>query len=189
MFETWAEGVTDRREQLSELLTEERKSRKIRQQQLAHKLGQPQSRISRIENGEYHIDVGEFLALADAIGFDPGIALRKIQGAAHNDCSLDEALAIVKAAGYRVTKPRTKPKSPEHKTRVGPTCVIEFDDGVVTRMSTWCASDEKLDWDRGVRLAQAAYQSRTRRSPPAIIAARFERDGQVLARRNGGEMS
>jgi transcriptional regulator with XRE-family HTH domain len=187
MFETWAEDVVDRREKLATLLHEERRARGIRQQGLARKLGLPQSRISRVENGKGGLDVCEFLVFAEAIGFDPGIALRKIQTAGNG--VLDEALAIVKAAGYRIVKPRTKPKSPEHKTRVGPTCVIEFDDGVVTRMSTWCASDEKLDWDRGVRLAQAAYQSRTRRSPPAIIAARFERDGQLLAQRNGGEMS
>jgi transcriptional regulator with XRE-family HTH domain len=195
---TWAENVTDRREQLAELLHKERKAHKIRQQQLAHKLGQPQSRISRIENGEHHIDVGEFLALADAIGFDPGIALRKIQGATCNGGrAVDEALAVVKAAGYRVAKPKPR----KHKDRVGPTFVAEFADGTVTRMSTF-TSLEKLDWGRGVRLSQAAYQSRWRAREraqclvdpdapvlPAIISMHFEQNGKVLAQRNGGSVS
>ena len=97
--------------------------------------------------------------------------------------ALDAAINAVKAAGYRISKPR-KPKSPE--TRVGPTFVAEFADGEVTRMSTF-TSLEKLDWDRGERLSIAAYQSRWRTNnvPPAILSERFEQDGVVLAQRNG----
>jgi hypothetical protein len=95
--------------------------------------------------------------------------------------SLNEALAVVKAAGYRVSKPRTS-KGPKPKDRVGPTFVAEFADGTVTRMSTYCTV-ENLDWARGERLSIAAYQSRfrTREAPPAITSARFEQDGVVLA--------
>jgi len=80
-------------------------------------------------------------------------------------------------------------------------------------MSVFTSLD-RLDWDRGMRLSQAAYQSRWRTRvlaqylkqngylrltrwqyrepainliapvPPAIIAARFEQDGKVLAQRN-----
>lgn len=109
---------------------------------------------------------------------------------------LEKALTLVRAAGYRVTKPK-----PKKRDRVGPTFVAEFADGEVTRMSTFTALD-KLDWQRGVRLAQAAYESRSRQRelaiaaadaesrplprslppfPPPIIAARFEQDGKVLA--------
>src|SRR5215475_11743703 len=126
--------------------------------------------------------------------------------AAPND-ALIEAIKTVRAAGYRVSKPR-KPKTFKRgKDRVGPTFVAEFADGVTTRMSTF-TSLENLDWGRGERLAQAAYQSRwrtrvlaqyreqngglhlTRRQyrepavnlvapvPPAIIAAHFEQDGK-----------
>ena len=107
--------------------------------------------------------------------------------------SLDEAIAQVRAAGYRVSKPKAKSKG-----RVGPTFVAEFADGVVTRMSTF-TSLEKLDWDRGERLSIAAWQSRRRARerkqqrpyralsvvpvPPAIVSAHFEQDGVVLARR------
>jgi hypothetical protein len=127
--------------------------------------------------------------------------------------SLSDALTIVKAAGYRVRKPRKSKIFKRGKDRVGPTFVAEFADGTITRMSTYVPSLENLDWGRGERLAQAAYQSRWRTRvlaqyreqnggrltrwqyrepainliapvPPAIIAARFEQDGKVLAQRN-----
>ena len=98
--------------------------------------------------------------------------------------SLAEALTIVKAAGYRVSKP----KAPQRKDRVGPTFVAEFADGAVTRMSTF-TSLANLDVARGLRLSQAAYEARARRRfggslrpvLPPIVRARFERDGKTLA--------
>lgn len=79
--------------------------------------------------------------------------------------SLEEALKVVKLAGFRVSKP----KAPRKKDRVGPTFVARFADGNVTRMSTYCESDEKLDWTRGQILAQAAWQSRKRQTvSPAL---------------------
>jgi hypothetical protein len=107
---------------------------------------------------------------------------------------LDEAIGLVRSAGYRVSKPKAKAK-PNRKTkdRVGPTFVATFADGEVTRMST-CTPIERLDWGRGLRLAQAAYESRWRTRVrvqglpplsvlPPIISAHFEQDGVVLARR------
>jgi hypothetical protein len=137
-----------------------------------------------------------------------------VEPAAARSDTLIEALKAVKAAGYRVIKPR-KPKTLQHnKKRVGPTFVAEFADGTVTRMSTFTLLT-KLDWDRGMRLSEAAYQSRWRKRqhqpgarawwegmskaqretylsthsifatdfviPPAIVAAHFEQDGEVLA--------
>lgn len=89
---------------------------------------------------------------------------------------LERALAIVRAAGYRVAKPRSSKK----RDRVGPTFVAEFADGVVTRMSTF-TSLEKLDVQRGLYLSRAAYESRTKKFPCPIANARFEQDGKVLA--------
>jgi transcriptional regulator with XRE-family HTH domain len=184
---TWA---NDRRKQLAQLLTEEREARKLRQWDLARRLYQHQSLIARIESGQRRIDVCEFLHLAEAIGFDPIAALNKIRGANCNGggCSLDEALTVVQEAGYRTVKSRrpVKLKSPKHKNQVGPTCVAEFADGTRTRMTT-CTSLEKLDWDRGVRLSRAAYQSRHPGAPvlPTIISVHFEQDGKVLAQRKG----
>jgi hypothetical protein len=125
--------------------------------------------------------------------------------AAPND-ALIEAIKTVRAAGYRVSKPR-KPKTFKRgKDRVGPTFVAKFADGTTTRMSTF-TSLENLDWGRGERLSQAAYQSRWRTrmraqyrkqsgkprlvdlvapDPPAIVSARFERDGVALTQRNNG---
>ena len=62
---------------------------------------------------------------------------------------------------------------------VSPTCVVEFVDGEITRMTTWSASG-KPDAHRGIKLAHHAYRSRTGREPPAIKAMYFERDGLQL---------
>lgn len=53
-----------------------------------------------------------------------------------------------------------------------PTFVAQFADGVTTRMTCHCAPDH-LDLARGIKLSRAAYESRIRKSPPAIIEARF----------------
>lgn len=118
---------------------------------------------------------------------------------------LTQALAMVKAAGYRVDRAKMPKKGGViRKRRVGPTCVCEFSDGVVTRMSVYCAPN-KLDWGRAERLSQAAWSSRFRTQfrkqagvacpvgpaaliPPAIVMMRFEQDGKTLAQRAfGGE--
>src|SRR5262245_14220046 len=72
-----------------------------------------------------------------------------------------EAIKTLKAAGYRISKPRKPKIFKRGKDRVGPTFVCEFSDGVTTRMSVYTAL-EKLDWARGERLARAAHQSRWR---------------------------
>jgi hypothetical protein len=53
-----------------------------------------------------------------------------------------------------------------------PTFVAQFADGVTTRMTCHCTPDH-LDLARGVKLSRAAYESRIRKSPPAIAEARF----------------
>jgi hypothetical protein len=70
-----------------------------------------------------------------------------------------------------------------------PTFVAEFADGVTTRMTTYCASDKKLDVARGVRLARHAYQQRTGNAPPALVKAHFERNGEVLKSYDSAELS
>jgi hypothetical protein len=90
--------------------------------------------------------------------------------------NIEDAIACLKAAGYRVSKPK-----PKVKDRVGPTFVAWFADGQVTRMSTF-TSLANLDRGRGIRLSQAAYESRMKQAAPAIINAHFEQDGVVLER-------
>ena len=58
------------------LLTQARKDAGIVQQELADRLGRPQSFVAKIEGGERRIDVIEFVAMAKAIGRDR-IALLK----------------------------------------------------------------------------------------------------------------
>ena len=56
--------------------------------------------------------------------------------------------------------------------------VAIFEDGEITRMTAF-QETKALDLGRGVRLARAAYESRAKKSPP-IIAAHYERNGEVL---------
>ena len=60
-----------------------------------------------------------------------------------------------------------------------PTCVVHFVDGEITRMTTWSATG-KPDVSRGIKLAQHAYRSRTKREPPAIAKMHFEAGGVAL---------
>jgi hypothetical protein len=55
---------------------------------------------------------------------------------------------------------------------MSPTFVAKFADGVVTRMSCFCAPDQ-FDLQRGIKLSQAAYASRTKKEPPPIVEGRF----------------
>ena len=73
---------TKRHKRLIELLVAERRARRLGQEELARRLRQHQSMIARIEGGKRRIDVVEFLALAEAIGFDPTNILRQIQAVA-----------------------------------------------------------------------------------------------------------
>lgn len=101
------------------------------------------------------------------------------------DIDLKEAIALVKAAGYKVSKPRITSRS-VLKT-VGPTFVANWADDITTRMSIH-TPDDNLDLKRAVRVSLAAYLSRTKgRGTAHIDQAHFERDGRVLAAY--GEMS
>jgi len=54
-----------------------------------------------------------------------------------------------------------------------PTCIVEFTDGEVTRMTVW-SEPGKRDEVRGIKLAHHAYRSRTGREPPAIKTIDWE---------------
>ena len=97
---------------------------------------------------------------------------------ANNSLSpLEQALQLVKAAGYRVTKPKSR-----KLTSRGPTCVVRFADGTLCRMTTHCR-DDALDWQRGINLCKAAWSSRKAlpvEQAPQVVSAHFERDGHIL---------
>jgi transcriptional regulator with XRE-family HTH domain len=64
---------------LRSLILDARKGAGLSQAAVADKLGRPQSYVADIERNERRIDVIEFLALAEAIGFDPVEALKQVQ--------------------------------------------------------------------------------------------------------------
>ena len=82
------------------------------------------------------------------------------------------------------------PISGRYRTdRVGPTCVVTFSDGEVTRMSTATLPNRPLNVGRGLRLCVAAYEARQRRTErnsivPPIAGCRFERNGEIVAHFN-----
>jgi hypothetical protein len=71
-----------------------------------------------------------------------------------------------------------------------PTFVAMFQDGAETRMTVWHDPGCKtFNLDRGIRLAQHAYRSRKQQEPPLIVAAQFERDGEILASYTASEFA
>jgi transcriptional regulator with XRE-family HTH domain len=63
---------------LIELLVAAREKAQLTQQQLADRLGKPQSFIAKYEGGERRIDVIEFLAITRALQADPARIVREL---------------------------------------------------------------------------------------------------------------
>src|SRR5262249_5394561 len=74
--------------------------------------------------------------------------------------------------------PKTK-KQAEPLAAGSPTFVATFADGEVTRMTVFCPPDD-VDVERGKKLARYAYESRTKKTPPAFLKAHFEHAGVVF---------
>jgi ribosome-binding protein aMBF1 (putative translation factor) len=70
---------TERHKTLIALLIKKREAAGLTQGELATKLGEYQSFVPRLESGQRRVDVVEFLALADLLGFDAERALREIR--------------------------------------------------------------------------------------------------------------
>ena len=60
------------------MLIAARTTKNLSQQVLAHRLGKPQSFVSKYESGERRLDVIEFLNVTTAIGVDPLPIIRKL---------------------------------------------------------------------------------------------------------------
>nr|WP_256939170.1 helix-turn-helix transcriptional regulator [Ensifer adhaerens] len=60
------------------LLIEKREAAGLTQTELAVKLGEYQSLVARLESGQRRVDVVEFLAFADLLGFNPHDALDEL---------------------------------------------------------------------------------------------------------------
>lgn len=59
-------------QKLREVLIDARKNAKLTQAELAARLERPQSFVAKYELGERRVDVVEFVAVARALGLDPG---------------------------------------------------------------------------------------------------------------------
>jgi transcriptional regulator with XRE-family HTH domain len=68
-----------RHEALIALLVEKRREAGLTQAQVARKLKRYQSYVATVESGQRRIDVVEFLDFADAIGFDPRDAIKRLR--------------------------------------------------------------------------------------------------------------
>lgn len=78
--------------------------------------------------------------------------------------------------------PRRFPKRPDRANPPSPVCIVTFVDGETPPMTTWNKNGEP-SLRRGIKLAHAAYESRTKRQPPAIAALHFETvDGVIVTR-------
>ena len=66
---------------LIDLLVAAREKAGLTQQQLADRLGRPQSFVAKYEGGERRIDVVEFIAISRALELDPARAVREIAAA------------------------------------------------------------------------------------------------------------
>jgi transcriptional regulator with XRE-family HTH domain len=64
---------------LRELLVAARKKAGLTQQEVADRLGRPQSFVAKYEAGERRLDVVEFLQIATVIGADPLRMVRALQ--------------------------------------------------------------------------------------------------------------
>jgi len=72
----------------TQALVDARKNAGLRQEELAARLGKPQSFVSKVERGERRLDVVEFLIVMRAIGVDPLAILANIDGRLSADARL-----------------------------------------------------------------------------------------------------
>lgn len=78
---SWKQLRSPQHEELRRLLKERRQRAEMTQRDVAAKIGRPQRFISQIETGSHRVTVVEFLELAEAIGFDPSAAVRRLMKA------------------------------------------------------------------------------------------------------------
>ncbi|HEY0593657.1 MAG TPA: helix-turn-helix transcriptional regulator [Thermoanaerobaculia bacterium] len=64
---------------LGALLVRARERGKLKQFEVADKLGLPASYLSKVENGTRRLDVIEFVHIAEALGADPGELVKELQ--------------------------------------------------------------------------------------------------------------
>ncbi len=70
---------TERQKRLVALLRTTREKAGLTQIQLARRLGKYKTYVSKYETGERQLDVVEFMAVAEALGLEPGKVLARIR--------------------------------------------------------------------------------------------------------------
>lgn len=73
---------------LCRMLVEERKGRGLTQVEVAQRLKQPQSYVSKYESGERKVSIIDLIEIARAIGFDPGKFVRRLDVQIREDKTL-----------------------------------------------------------------------------------------------------
>lgn len=68
-----------RYEELRRLMIKAREEAGVSQEDLAARLGRPQSYVSKSELGNRRLDVIEYLTFAHAVGYDPYALLRRLE--------------------------------------------------------------------------------------------------------------
>lgn len=72
-------GTEETYERLQQMLVEARRKSGLSQQEVADRLGRPQTYVSKCELGTRRMDVVEFLEMAEVLGFDPAAFIRKLK--------------------------------------------------------------------------------------------------------------
>ena len=66
-------------DRLRQVLAETRKEAGVTQEELAARLGRPQTFVSKIERGVRGVDLLEFLEILRALGADPNTVIKRIE--------------------------------------------------------------------------------------------------------------
>lgn len=66
-------------ERFQQMLVEARRKSGLSQQEVADRLGRPQTYVSKCELGTRRMDVVEFVEMAEVLGFDPADFIRKLK--------------------------------------------------------------------------------------------------------------
>jgi transcriptional regulator with XRE-family HTH domain len=74
-------GSEETYERFQKMLVEARRKSGLSQQEVADRLGRPQTYVSKCELGTRRIDVVEFLEMAEVLGFDPATFIEKLKSA------------------------------------------------------------------------------------------------------------
>lgn len=75
-----AGGTQQEREQLRSILKEIRKEARIRQVDLAKRLGKPQSYVSKYESGERNLDILEAKEVCEVLGVRLSDLVKQLEG-------------------------------------------------------------------------------------------------------------